>query len=226
MACLVSTLAATTPRMAHADEVTPTGKGIAGTALLGGELVVFAEAIFGVRKTTWYLVGAGAGLVGGGVGGYFIEQAVDDGRVPAYLLAGGLALVIPAIVVTLDATRYRAEENLREDRPMDTMPPSDPGKPGGSSVIGAEPPPAKPPAEPPAATQPPPGTPPQAAPPAGGGTGGGQGPRSLLDVHHGSLRMGLPVPEVRPMLGATERKAFGVQNQGSEVRFPVVHVTF
>src|SRR5689334_18162070 len=82
------------PREAQADEVTPTAKGIVGTALLGGEVVVFAEAIFGVRSPAAYLIGAGAGAVAGGVGGYFIEQAVDDGRIPAYLLAGGLALLI------------------------------------------------------------------------------------------------------------------------------------
>ncbi len=124
------------PGSARAEEVTPTAKGIAGGAFLGGELVVFGEALFGVRSTTAYLVGAGAGAVAGGVGGYFVEQAVEDGRIPAYMLAGGLALLIPAVVVALDATRFLPTEGAREARPVEA-PPSDPGKPGGSSVVGA-----------------------------------------------------------------------------------------
>jgi hypothetical protein len=229
------------PREAQAEEVTPTAKGIVGTALLGGEVVVFAEAIFGVRSPAAYLIGAGAGAVAGGVGGYFIEQAVDDGRIPAYLLAGGLALMIPAIVVALDATRYMPAEGAREDKPVNA-PPSDPGKPGGSSVVGAEAPAAAPATTPPASSTPtgtpasgttPGGTtqPAGGTTPGGGGGGGGQAPvrapvSSLFDVHGGNLRVGMPVPDFRPIMGANERTKMGVANQGNEVRFPVVKVAF
>ena len=221
------------PREAQAEEVTPTAKGIVGTALLGGEIVVFAEAIFGVRSPAAYLIGAGAGAVAGGVGGYFIEQAVDDGRIPAYLLAGGLALMIPAIVVALDATRYMPAEGAREDKPPSSLPPSDPGKPGGSSVVGAEAPATTtPPANTTPAATPPSGTTPPATttPPSGGG-GGTQAPvrapvSSLFDVHGGNLRVGMPVPDSRPIVSANERNKMGVANQGNEVRFPVVKVAF
>jgi hypothetical protein len=216
------------PREAQAEEVTPTAKGIVGTALLGGEIVVFAEAIFGVRSPAAYLIGAGAGAVAGGVGGYFIEQSVDDGRIPAYLLAGGLALMIPAIVVALDATRYMPTEGAREDTPPANLPPSDPGKPGGSSVVGAEAPAATP-APSPAPTD---GTTPAptTTPPSSGG-GGTQAPvrapvSSLFDVHGKSFRMGMPVPDFRPIMGANDRNKMGVANQGNEVRFPVVKVAF
>ena len=57
------------PRAAHAEEVSPDGKGIAGGALLGAELVVFVEAIAGVHSGTAYLLGAGGGAIAGGVGG-------------------------------------------------------------------------------------------------------------------------------------------------------------
>lgn len=212
-------LAVSTP--AHAEEVTPTAKGIVGGALLGGEVVVFGEALFGVRSPAAYLVGAGVGAAGGGVGGYFIEQAVDDGRIPSYLLAGGLALLIPAVVVTLDATRYMPTEGAREDKPVNA-PPSDPGKPTGSSVVGAEP--AAAPTAP--ATPATPATPPTTPPPAGGG-GGTKAPQSsLFNLREGNFAMGIPVPEVRPVLGATERARMGAQNSGSELRFPVVRVTF
>lgn len=229
------------PREAQAEEVTPTAKGIVGTALLGGEVVVFAEAIFGVRSTAAYLIGAGAGAVAGGVGGYFIEQSVDDGRIPAYLLAGGLALLIPAIVVTLDATRYLPTEGAREDKPPSSLPASDPGKPGGSSVVGAEqstttPSPAPagstPTGTPASGTTPGGSTQPAGgATPGGGGGGGGQAPvrapvSSLFDVHGGNVRMGMPVPDFRPIMGANERTKMGVANQGNEVRFPVVKIAF
>jgi len=228
-AALAGTLAL--PRDAHAEPVEPTAKGIVGGAFLGGELVVFGEALLGVRSTAAYLVGAGVGAAAGGVGGYFVEQAVDDGRIPAYMLAGGLALLIPAVVVTLDATRYLPTEGAREDKPVTNVPPSDPGKPGGSSVVGAEPPAGTTPAA----------TPPSSpAPPAGGGGGGGGGttrrpgfapaqarmPSSLLHVQDGAFHVGLPVPEVRPVLGNAERARMGAENRGSELRFPVVRVTF
>ena len=212
------------PRAAHAEEVSPTGKGIVGTALLGAEIVVFTEAIIGVRSGTAYALGAGGGAVAGGVGGYFIEQAVSDGRIPAYLLAGGLALIIPALVITLDQTRYLPTEGAREDKPVTNLPPSDPGKPGGSAVIGAEP--ASPTA--PAAT-PAPAAPP-ATPPGGAGGGGtpapARAPQSLINFYGTGMSVGMPVPEVRPMFTASQKRALGVEAAGSEVRFPVVRVTF
>ena len=209
-----------TPTTAHAEPVTPTAKGAVGGGLLGAELVVFGEALFGVHKTWAYLVGAGVGAAGGAVGGYFIEQAVDDGRVPAYLLAGGLAALIPAVVVSLDATRYLPSEGAREDKPVPSAP-SAPGKPGGSSVVGAEP---ATPTSP--STTPPTSTPSPTPPPAGGGTAPTPAPQSLLDIHEGSFRMGVPVPQVRALLGSAERTRMAVDNRGSELRFPVVRVVF
>jgi len=214
------------PREAQAEEVKPTAKGITGCALLGAEVVVFGEAIFGVRSSTAYLVGAAAGAVAGGVGGYFLEQGVDDGRVPAYLLAGGLALIIPALVVAFDQTRYLPTEGAREDRPVN-VPPAEPGKPGGSSVVGpgAAPAPTPPPTEPPPSPTPPPAT------PAPGGTSPTnpptQAPQSLFDVNQGGLRLGMPLPQVKPSFSMKEQKEFALRSSGgTEVRFPVVHVTF
>jgi hypothetical protein len=223
------------PRAAHAEEVSPDGKGIAGGALLGGEVVVFIEALAGVRSGAAYLLGAGGGAVAGGVGGYFVEQSVSDGRVPAYMLAGGLALLIPAIVVTLDQTRYLPAEGAREDRPVQSLPPSDPGKPGGSAVVGAEPstpaPGSTPTGAPPSGVTPTPSPAPAPAPAPGGAGGGGNpskanGPQSLINVRGGSFRVGVPVPEVRPVFTASQKRALGVEGAGSELRFPVVGLTF
>lgn len=228
LAALAAGAILSVPSIAQAEEVTPTAKGIVGGAFVGGELVVFTEAIFGVRSGLAYVIGAGAGAAGGAVGGYFLEQNVDDGRIPAYVLAGGLALFIPALVVALDATRYMPTEGAREDKPVNA-PPSDPGKPGGSSVVGAEPPApgsaTTPPGTTPAPTPSPAPTP--APTPSGGGTQAPtQAPQASLFNFRGGFYVGVPVPEVRPILGSAERSRMGVENRGSEVRFPVVRVSF
>lgn len=213
------------PSSAKADEVSPTAKGIVGGALLGGEVVVITEAIIGVRDPLPYWIGAGLGMVGGGIGGYAVEQASTDGKAPVYMLAGGLALAIPAIVLTLNATRYRPSEEATEDRAPTNVPPADPGKAGGSSVIGGEAPAA------PAGGTPAPAAPPSPPPPTGGGAGGGGTPTSLINLPlapnmaPGKVQLALPVPEVRPLYSAAERKALGV-NQETEVRVPVFHVVF
>jgi hypothetical protein len=48
----------------------------------------------------------------------------------------------------------------------------------------------------------------------------------LIDFRGTNLRVGMPVPEVRPVFTASQKKALGVESTGNEVRFPVVHVTF
>lgn len=224
-ALAASTIVLGSPRTAQAEDVSPDGKGVSGGALLGGEAVVFVEALLGVRSGTAYLLGAGGGAVAGGVAGYLVEQSVDDGRLPAYMLAGGLALIVPALVVALDQTRYLPSEQAREDRPL-AAPPSDPGKRGGAAVIGAEPAPA--PTTPAAA----PASPAPASPaPAPAGAGGGSAPKasapvSLFNVQGGTFKLGLPLPEVRPVFTAGQKRSLGVEGAGSELRFPVVGLTF
>jgi hypothetical protein len=201
-------------RDARADNVSPTGKGIAGGALLGGEVVTITEAIIGVRVGWAYLVGGLAGAAAGGVGGYFVEHNTSNGQVPMYMLAGGLALVIPAIVLSLDATRYRPEEGATEDR-TPVGPPAEPGVPGGSiSSPSAAPAPTTGPAAAPSAA---PSTPPAPPPPP---------PQSLLDVHDGNLRLGLPIPSIGPSFSPQEQKTYGLVKNDAELRMPVLHVTF
>jgi MFS family permease len=193
-------------RDARADNVSPTGKGVAGGALLGAEAVTIVESVAGVRAGWAYAVGALAGAGGGGVGGYFIEKsnASADGKAPVLMLAGGLALIIPAAVLTLNATRYMPEEGATEDR-VPISPAAEPGSPGGS-VTGAPPPPS------------PPSTPPPPPPPAGP-------PQSLLDLHRGSLGFGLPIPDVRPVFTLAEQRQYGMRAE-TEVDVPLFHVAF
>jgi hypothetical protein len=190
---------------AQADEVPPTGKGIAGGALLGGEVVTITEALFHARPGWAYALGGGLGAAGGGVGGYFVEQASSNGDVAVALLAGGMALIIPALVLSLNATRYQPSESATEDNPPPGLELANPGTPGGSAVTGP-PPPA--PVAPPAAVPGP--------------------PLSLLDVDlpgQSGLRLGVPVPQVRQMYSSLEQKTYGLP-QGAEVRMPVFHLTF
>lgn len=197
---------------ARADEVNPRGKGIGGGALLGAEVVTITESLIGLKEGWMYAVGAGVGAVGGGLGGYAIENGSTDGRVPMYMLAGGLALVIPAVVLMLNATRYKPSEDATEDK-APTGPAADPGKVGGTSVLGAEPGAATPPSGG-GATTPPAPTP--ATPPP---------PSSLLDIHGGAFRMGVPVPDVKPVYSAREQKELGVPQQ-TMLRMPVLNVVF
>jgi hypothetical protein len=202
-----STLTAFVPA-AQADEVSPTGKGIVGGALLGGEVVTITESLARVHPGWAYALGGGLGAVGGGIGGFFVEQASSNGEVPVALLAGGMALIIPALVLSLNATRYQPSESATEDKPPPGLAPANPGVPGGSAVTGP-------------ASAPPP------SPPASPGP-----PLSLLDVHvsgpgggQSELRVGVPVPQVRQMYSSLEQKTYGLPER-AEVRMPVFRLTF
>src|SRR4051794_9055339 len=85
---------------AQADEVPATGKGIAGGALLGGEVVMLGEAIAGVRSGWVYLLGGVVGAGGGAYLGHLVERDADP-KASVYMLAGGMALVIPTTVAVL-----------------------------------------------------------------------------------------------------------------------------
>jgi hypothetical protein len=151
-----------------------------------------------------YGVFGGLGGVAGGVGGYFVEQSSTNGQADAYMLAGGLALVIPMLVLTLNATRYQPAENATEDHPPASEPDANPGAIKGSVVVPGSTPLAAPP-PPPAPAKP---------------------PTSLLDVvPSDGLRLGVPLPEVRSMYTLKEQHDMGLP-QKAELRLPVLSVTF
>ena len=214
-AALGSALCMAPARDARADDVSPTGKGITGGALLGAEVPTIIEGIAGVRNGWVYVISAVLGAGGGAAGGYEIEHNSTDGKAPMYLLAGGLALVIPAVVLTLDATRYRPEEGATEDRTPG--PPAEPGAPGGSAITPSLTVPAPAPAPAPApdaAPAPPPA--PAPAPP----------PQSLFDVHQGTFRLGVPAVSVHPTFSAMEMRSYGMKDSPAAVHMPVLHIVF
>jgi hypothetical protein len=226
------TLAATRDASAGGP-VTPTGKGIVGGALLGGEVVTITIGAIGVNKGWPYFVFGGLGMVGGGVGGFFVEKATKgttaaNGTVtggtpePAlYMLAGGMALVIPALVVSLNATAYKPPETDRVE-PANNEPAKDAPK--------ASPPPGAAPGAPPPAAPGAPGAAPQAKAPVKYRFRSEIGslphiPVSLLDVYKGKVALGVPAVDVRPLYTANEMWRFGV-GQGTEVRLPVFKAMF
>ncbi|EYF08841.1 hypothetical protein [Chondromyces apiculatus] len=184
------------------EKVTGTGKGIVGTALLGGEAVMIGMGAFGVEATWPYLVFGSAGMIAGGIGGWAIEGAAPPAEVPLYLLAGGMALIIPTVVVTLNATAYSPPEE--RDEPLKNEPSPDGPKVEGDLKVTSQ-----------LTSQ---RTRPAAHPRPRPALG-------LLDLDPQRVAFGLPAPDVRPLYSPQEMLRFGV-TQGQEFRFSVVRAAF
>jgi hypothetical protein len=191
------------------DSVSPDGKGIVGGALLGGEAVMLTMGAVGVDSTWPYLAFGGLGMVGGGVAGYFAESSGAPAELSLYMLAAGMGLVIPTIVVTLNATAYKPPETS-EGEPVQNEPALEPPRAEGTVQItsDARPLPARKPRRAPRAPAPVPR-------PAFG----------LVDIAPERIALGLPAPEVRPLYSRAEIFRFGL-TQGQELRFPVVRGAF
>ncbi len=198
-----------TPAKAQSTEVSPTGKGITGGALLGAEAVMLVEAAFKVKPAWAYIVGGLAGGVGGGVGGYFVEQG-GDAKLSLYLLAGGMALAIPTTVAVLSASAYEPPLDYTEDRGPTDEPVADPAAP---SARAPQRKPAAQASKRQVARHAPIAVPPLAPPPA------------LVGVAGGGLALSVPAVEVRDVFSRTELYKFGVK-QETEVRVPVLSYTF
>jgi hypothetical protein len=196
-AVVFSLLASSRP--AHADEASPTGKGVAGGALLGGELVMAVEAAFRVQSTWAYIGGGLAGAVAGGVGGYFVERDATA-RYPMLMLAGGLTLAIPTTVAILSATAYEPPATYVQDQA-----PAD-----------------EPVADPPQATPPPPKTGATRTRPVAKRLP--LAPPALIGVEPDRLSLSVPSVEVRDVFSRAE-VAMGAP-QATEVRIPVLNVLF
>lgn len=206
------------------DPVVVDGKGIVGGALLGAELVDITIGIVGVEEAWPYLVFGGLGAVGGAFAGFGVEQATSTGPAePAlFMLAGGLTLIVPTLVIVLNATSADppVEEADFPDEPAADPPPASPGAPpggGGSVGVGASTsrreaaPSRKDPARAAVARR---ATPAPAAP-----------RMTAVDLREGDLALGLPAVQVRPLYSSQELARYGVA-QGTEVRVPVLGAAF
>lgn len=188
----------------RADEVPATGKGIAGGALLGGEVVMLTEAAFGLKSGWVYVISGVLGAGAGGYGGYVLESEADS-KVSLYMLAGGMALVIPTIVAVLQATSYSPPDDYTEDKPAAGSPAAEPPRATPSAANGAPRPVAlhyhwQQPAQ-------------------------AKRTSGLLGVDDGALSVAVPSVEVRPVYAADELQKYGL-SQKHEFRVPVFATTF
>jgi hypothetical protein len=149
---------------ATGGEVESGSKGLVGGVLLGAEAVDLGLALGGVRSSWPYWAFGAVGAAGGGWLGYTVDQSASPTG-SMLLLAGGVALVIPTVILSLDATSYHPPESAR-------------------ALPGA-----------------------------------------LVGLQPGALRVGLPMPEVRPLYTAQERATHGLP-QRAEVRVPVLSGSF
>lgn len=233
---LTLAVATLTPLAAHATgevEVSPSGKGIVGGALLGAELVLVSEAAFKVKPAWAYVVGGVAGGAAGGVGGYFVDQQ-DTPRASMLMLAGGLVFAIPTVVAVLSATAYEPPADYLQDQAPADEPVAEPPAPTDM----APPPAATPAAEPaaPAAAPPADAAPAPAPAPTPAPTGRRYlrserrlslklPPPALLGLTDARLALGIPNVELRHAYTRTERLVFGVPD-ATEVRIPVLDFAF
>jgi len=99
-------------------------KGSTGGALVGAEAVMVTEAAIGVQASWLYMIGGVVGGGGGGVAGYYIG-GTSSPKPPSFLLAGGIALVIPTLLGVVTATSYQPPENYRPEHSPDEDAPAD-----------------------------------------------------------------------------------------------------
>jgi hypothetical protein len=134
------------------------------------------------------------------------------------MLAGGLALVIPAVILALNATAYKPPEGDRNE-PANNEPSKEPPKPVTPPPAGAAPPDAPPPPPGPTtsykyhsryratiASMP-------------------HIPTSLLESYQGKAGFGLPGVQVKPLYTQAEMVRYGV-TQGTEVEVPIFKAMF
>lgn len=197
------------PATARAEgPVTGTAKGIVGGALLGAEVVMMPMGIAGLKPWWPYLVFGGVGAVGGAVGGWAVEQAAPPAEAPLYMLAGGLALIIPTLVLTLNATTKKDYGDESTPAPPTTDPNKPPeNKPADGTTVtvtsdakkqlqqkrkrAAEP----------------------------------RIPTAAIDLSGDAVRLGIPAIVVKPIYSPVEIAQFGVEQQ-TEVRIPVFSAAF
>jgi hypothetical protein len=120
---LLALLASATDGRAEGD-ATNRAKGITGGALLGAEVVLITEAALGVKPGWLYAVGGVVGGGGGGLAGYYIGGSSSP-KPPSFLIAGGIALVIPTLIGVVTATQFSPPDTYKQERTPEEDAPAD-----------------------------------------------------------------------------------------------------
>lgn len=88
-------------------------KGTVGGGLIGAELGFMLPALLGARDAWQFIVFPIVGAGAGAVAGYFaLERGEGRPELAVAVLVTGMALVIPATVVTLAAVAYEPEDEI------------------------------------------------------------------------------------------------------------------
>ncbi len=224
-----------------ANELTTGYKGVVGLGLIGAELGFAVPALAGMDQTWAFIVFPAVGAAGGATAGYFLLEGEGKSiEANVALLATGLALIIPTMVVTLSATAYDPDDEAAIEGNSDD---SDAGAvraedyevgggtaPDGDAPTGAAAPaneaaPAAPPAEPAAAPAP------QSRRVRRGPAVARRSARDPRDTglvrfnEHG-LALGMPAIATLPTYSLEEQVRLGLRNQHTEVRVSLLSATF
>jgi hypothetical protein len=89
-------------------------KGLVGGTLMGAQAVLLTESALRLSPGWVYLAGGAAGAAAGAYIGYKICDDSSN-KPPSFLLAGGIALIIPTIMGVLTATQYAPPRSFRQD---------------------------------------------------------------------------------------------------------------
>lgn len=92
-------------------DVPPDVKGTLGLGLIGAELGMVIPAVAGVDATWAFIVFPIIGAAGGAAAGYFVLEKGDHTELSVASLTAGMALLIPALVITVSETKYDPEED-------------------------------------------------------------------------------------------------------------------
>jgi len=210
------------PRGARAqaiDEVSNNGaKGAVGLGLLAGELVVNIEALAGVKKA-WILAVTGLVAAGGGAaGGYFAEtkpKADTGAQVGVGLLAGGMAMIVPTMIIATAMTKYRGKKEVAPKVEMESEKAASEMSGEATTEGEVEQPPAeeKPAEEKPAEEK-----------PAETGTEG-TAPGALLNVDKKTVSLAVPPVLMVPVFSSEELGVL-TNEQKTEYRINVINLIF
>jgi hypothetical protein len=105
-----------TPAPPAARERQPSAdfKGAIGLGLIGAELGFVIPALAGARDAWPYIVFPVLGAAGGALAGYYwLERGEGEPELAVAALVAGMALALPATVVTLAAMAYEPDTELR-----------------------------------------------------------------------------------------------------------------
>jgi len=103
-------------------------KGAVGLGLVGAELGAVIPALVGVEATWAYIVFPVVGAAGGALGGYFALDNTDKVELSVIALTAGMALILPALIATLQLTAYDDDDQppppgtfARKSRPAERV---------------------------------------------------------------------------------------------------------